>query len=50
MISSIRNFMCALPNEFPNDLGPRILGNKETLGRSQACMGTQASAQTLLQK
>ena len=35
VIFSITNLVCELPHEVPNDLRPRILGNKEILGKSQ---------------
>ena len=35
MIFSIANLVYELPNELPNDLGVRVLGNKEILGKPQ---------------
>ena len=35
MLSSIANVVHKLPHELPNNLRLRILGNKETLGKSQ---------------
>ena len=46
MISSIAN----LVHELPNDLRPRILGNKEINGKSQIWVKTQPSAQSPFQK
>ena len=50
MASSIANLVNKLPHELPNDLGVRILGNKEISVKSQSCVDTQPSAQTPFQK
>ena len=47
VIFSITNLVCELPHEVPNDLRPRILGNKEILGKSQTWV--EPSAQPPLQ-
>ena len=46
MISSIANLVHELPNELPNDLRLRILGNKAILGKSQIWVETQPIAQS----
>ena len=50
MASSIANLVNKLPHELPNDLGVRILGNKEISVKSQSCVDTQPSAQSPFQK
>ena len=40
MISSIANLVYDFPHELPNELGLRILGNKEILGKSQTGVET----------
>ena len=40
MIPRVANLVYELPHELPNDSRPRILGNKEILGKSQIWVGT----------
>ena len=40
MVSSIANLVNELPQELPNDLRLRILGNKEIHGKSQIWVET----------
>ena len=42
MISSIANLVNELPHELPDDLRLRILGNNETLEKSQNLVGDTA--------
>ena len=50
MISSTVSLVYQLPDELPNDLRFRILGNKEILEKSQIWMETYTSAQPPFQK
>ena len=50
MISSTANSVYELPQELPNDLSLRILGNKKILGKSQIWVEKKPSAQSPLQK
>ena len=50
MLSSIANIVHKLPHESPNNLRLRILGNKQTLGKSQIWDDKQSSAQSPFQK
>ena len=49
-ISSIANLVYKLPNELANDLGLRILGNKEILEKSQIWVETKPGTQSLFKK
>ena len=50
VISSIANLVYQLPHDSPNDLRPRILGNKEILGEYQIRVKTHANAQSSFRK
>ena len=45
----MKKFVYELPQELPNDVKLRILGDQEILGKSQNWVMTQLSAQSLLQ-
>ena len=49
LISSIRNFIFELPQNFPNDLSLGNIGKKDILAKPQNCLGTHPSANSLLQ-
>ena len=49
MISSIRNFIFELPQNFPNDLSLGNIVKKDILAKPQNCLGTHPSANSLLQ-
>ena len=50
LISSITNFVYELPHELLSDLRLKILGNYETIQKSQNLVRTQPSVQSLFQK
>ena len=50
LISSITNLVYEFPNELPNHLRLRILGNQEILEKCQIRVETQPSAQSPFQK
>ena len=49
MIISNKNGIYELPQQLPNKLRLRILGNNEILGKSQNCMKAEPSTQLFSQ-
>ena len=50
MISSTENIVYELPDQLPNDLGLKILGNQEILGKPQKWVGAEPNTQFSFKK